>query len=116
MEQYISEQLEDFGLSLIMGCGMAFFYDVLRVFRRLLKHSLLLINIEDILFFCVVSVYIVHRITAFNSYELRGFIMLGMAIGAILWMATFGYAILFVVESLKKNIKKYTKTKERVEK
>jgi hypothetical protein len=60
-------------------------YDVLCLFRKIIPHSRGFINGEDILFFIGASIFIFRIIYRLNDGRLRGFSLLCMAVGALLF-------------------------------
>ncbi|MFW5672518.1 MAG: spore cortex biosynthesis protein YabQ, partial [Acetivibrio ethanolgignens] len=93
-------------------------YDVLRLIRRIIPHKRIWINGEDLLFWLAASVFIFRIIYRLNNGEIRGFGMLSMTAGMVLYHFTvsdvlvelffriFGTSLLKFVQIVKKGLKK----------
>lgn len=73
-------------------------YDVLRIFRRIVPHSKGIVNSEDILFWVGASVFIFQVIYRLNDGNIRGFGILCMVVGMLLYQ--------FFAKIVKKGLKK----------
>ena len=85
MNEEIIMQLQFFAISILWGGIVLLTYDVLRIFRRLKKHGNIMIAIEDILFWIAVSIFIFAMIYQVNDGIIRGFCVMGMAIGMVIY-------------------------------
>lgn len=93
-------------------------YDILRLIRRIIPHKRLWINGEDIVFWLAGSVFIFRIIYHFNNGEIRGFGMLSMIAGMLLYHFTlsdvlveffyriFGTFLIKFAQIVKKGLKK----------
>ena len=80
------EQLISFLYFIIIGIIISVIFDIFRIFRRTIKTSDLITNIQDILF-CIISVTIILlSIFWFNKGELRLYIFIGIAFGISFYM------------------------------
>ena len=70
------------------GAAAGVFYDCFRVLRQAWRHPRWLVHIEDFLFWLVATVLIFYYLLHRNAGEIRPFMMLGMALGAVLYFAT----------------------------
>ena len=81
MSDVIRQETTVFFLAIALGAGLSFFYDFLRVLRRMIRHGAVATGIEDLLF-------------ALMFYgtdgELRGYVLLGTLCGALLYLQTAG--------------------------
>lgn len=71
-----------------MGIGalLAFYYDLLRVLRKVFSHQDWLVHVEDFLFWSI-SAFILFFVLLYNSSgEIRGFSFLGVLLGALLYL------------------------------
>ena len=76
--------------SVATGTGMAFAYDNLRLWRRLIPHKRLMVDLEDILYWTVcffVSFYLLYY---GNDGVVRFFAVLGAGLGMYLYIVTLG--------------------------
>jgi spore cortex biosynthesis protein YabQ len=85
MNQEITVELQFFFISILWGSIILLFYDVLRIIRRLVKHGVIFLTIEDILFWIAASIFIYTMIYRQNNGIIRGFSIMGMTIGMLLY-------------------------------
>ena len=72
-----------------MGAALLLIYDLLRVLRKLIKHSNLVVTLEDLIFWLVSSVIIFAMLYEKNNGIIRGFSIGVMLIGMIVYNRTF---------------------------
>jgi spore cortex biosynthesis protein YabQ len=85
MNPAITIELQFFLLSILWGGLLLLAYDVLRIFRRLIKHGAFLVAIEDLIFWLLASLFIFTMIFHNNNGIIRGFSIIGMLLGIILY-------------------------------
>lgn len=85
MSQDITIELQFFMISIIWGILILLAYDQIRVLRRILPHKISLITIQDLLFWLVVSVFVFAMIYVQNSGTIRGFSIMGIVIGMVIY-------------------------------
>lgn len=85
MNKAITIELQFFLVSILSGAILLAVYDILRILRRVIKHNSVFIAIEDLLFWVVSSVFIFAMMYRQNNGIIRGFSVMGMAIGMILY-------------------------------
>lgn len=90
MNQAISVELKLFLISVLSGGILLLVYDLLRIIRRLIKQDSFLVALEDLFFWVGASLFIFAMMYRENNGVIRGFIILGMAIGMILYHNMFG--------------------------
>lgn len=85
MSQDIIVELTFWFHSFLLGILITAVYDVFLVLRRSFKHNLMLISLEDLLFWigCAVSVF--YMLYEENNGILRWFAILGAAVGMLLY-------------------------------
>lgn len=88
MNHAISIELQFFLISILSGAIILLVYDVLRIIRRLIKHDSFFIALEDLFFWVVASLFIFIIIYKENDGIIRGFSVMGMAIGMVLYHFT----------------------------
>lgn len=69
--------------SLLLGAGIIILYDCLRILRKVIKHSRIIITVEDILYWIVCGFLIFRMFHNENDGVLRGFSAAGIAIGMV---------------------------------
>lgn len=94
-----------------LGMLLALEYDCIRIFRRVIKHRhIWLMSVEDILYWISVSIIIFGFTYEYSDGILRGFLVLSILLGVVLYRYTFGIyfvkytsaAINFLLKPLKK--------------
>lgn len=81
----IFNQLTLFGEACLLGAVMAAVYDVIRIFRRILRHGIIWISIEDACYwilFALVEFILLYRE---NNGVPRGYVFGGTVVGAVLY-------------------------------
>ena len=85
MNQNIIPELYFFAASLTVGFALAILYDLLRIFRRLLRHSLFFVSVEDFLFWFIAGVVGFYIIYVYNDGIIRLYAIVGMLLAAVLY-------------------------------
>lgn len=71
--------------SLILGVSVTVLYDLLRIFRRVVKHGNALVSIEDLLYWVVVAISVFYMMHEENNGTMRWFAILGAAVGMLFY-------------------------------
>lgn len=82
--QEIEKEVIVFVVALLSGASVRLTYKCLGCFREIVKHSLVLIGIEDIIFWVGAAIYLFIQIYQTNSGRIRWHFILGVVIGTIL--------------------------------
>jgi spore cortex biosynthesis protein YabQ len=82
-------QIKLFLISLLVGVYAGILYDLIRVLRKLIKHNLFFIQLEDFFYWIIISSGVFFVMLSKNSGEVRSFCIAGSLIGMNI------YAILF---------------------
>lgn len=77
-------------VSIAAGVCMAFAYDVLRLFRRLVRHNRFAVDLEDILYWTACFLLSFTMLYYGNNGVIRFAAVLGAAVGMFLYMITVG--------------------------
>lgn len=85
MNHAITTQLEFFLISILWGAIILVAYDVFRILRRLIKHNSIFLAVEDLIFWVTASVFIFAMIYNENDGIIRGFSVMGVTIGMVLY-------------------------------
>ena len=91
---FIVDQVYTFLYAIFGGAVVAFLYDVLRIKRRTIKTSVIIVGLEDILYWLTAAVFLFCVVFKSNSGEMRGYIFIGNVIGVILYEALFSKIII----------------------
>lgn len=76
--------------ALLMGVFITFVYDLLRIFRRVIPHSLFFVSLEDLAFWIFCSVRVFLLLYYESDGTLRWFAILGALTGMLLYRKLFG--------------------------
>lgn len=111
MDEIIHRELQ-LGLACFcMGIVLMALYDVLRIFRRVVRHNIIAISLEDIVFWilCLISVFELLRVMNHGIFRYSVVLMAGA--GMFLYHLFLGrYAVPFfarVLNKVKRLLKKY---------
>lgn len=94
MADFILSQSYSFLAFFCCGIGAAAFYDLFRIFRKLLPHSRLAVALEDILFWLVTGIAMFVLLFLFQSGRLRIFLPIAFLLGSGIWLASFSRLLL----------------------
>lgn len=100
MNHAITVELQFFLLSILWGAIILLAYDLLRIVRRLIKHGSFFLAIEDILFWVMASVFIFAMIYRENNGIIRGFTIMGMTIGMVLYHYIISEHLVYIITKL----------------
>ena len=89
MNPAINIELKFFLISILWGILLLAAYDILRILRRIIKHDEFFIALEDLIFWVVASLFIFAMIYQENDGIIRGFCIMGMFLGAVLYHYAF---------------------------
>ena len=84
-----------------LGVKLALFYDVIRIFRFLIVHKNGIVSLEDFFFWMYATLMIFRLQLAQSNGILRGFCILGMILGMMLYESILGERL---VKTLQKGI------------
>ncbi len=100
MSHAISVELQFFLVSILWGALLLMVYDVIRIFRRIIKHGYFLISMEDLIFWVCASLFIFIMMYKENNGIIRGFSVLGMAIGMTVYHMAISEAFVTLLTKL----------------
>ena len=100
MSQDILVELNFLLHSFLLGIAVTAVYDVFLILRRLVKHSLLLISLEDLLFWIGCAIGVFMMLYEENNGILRWFAVLGAAIGMILYKVSISEFIVNIMSTV----------------
>ena len=80
------EQLISFIYFIIVGIILSIIFDIFRIFRRTIKTSDIVTNIQDILFCIITGIILLFSIYYFNDGNLRLYIFIGIFFGITIYM------------------------------
>jgi spore cortex biosynthesis protein YabQ len=92
----VVNQVYTFLYSVVGGAVIAFIYDIFRIKRKAVKTKSLIIQLEDLLFWVIVSIVMLAVIYFSNEGEIRGFIFIGTVLGVILYVVLLSNIVMKV--------------------
>ena len=93
----MGEQVRLFLSTIALGAGIGLAYDFIRLARRLVKHSVLVCNVEDLFYWASVLVAAFYFMLNKNYGEIRLFSVMGFFIGMMLYLMTISKLILRIM-------------------
>ncbi|MCC8150552.1 MAG: spore cortex biosynthesis protein YabQ [Lachnospiraceae bacterium] len=81
----IIKQAQLFGQAVGIGAVLLLLYDMLRVWRRIVRHRVAGMAVEDLLFWLFCALWLFGFMYRQNDGVIRGFIILGAAVGMFLY-------------------------------
>lgn len=87
-------QIKSFIYSLGLGCIYCVFYDILRVIRFATRPKALVVFLQDIFYFLVISFVTFLFLLSLTNGEIRAYIIFGIALGFIIWYYTISKILL----------------------
>ena len=89
MNQMITDQLLLFLTAIEIGICMGVLFDLIRIFRKLIKHPNFFVQIEDMLYWVTCGFIGFYMLYICNYAEIRPYIFIGIILGGIFYFATF---------------------------
>lgn len=86
--------------SIGMGVIITFVYDFILIARRVVRHSLFAVSLEDFLFWVACAIAVFYMLYEENNGILRWFAVMGAAIGMLLYKKTVGMHFVRLVSLL----------------
>lgn len=90
----IVEQVYIFFYAVLAGVIIAFLYDVLRIKRRAIKTNVVILSIEDIIYWLLSAIIVFLTVYNSNDGQMRGFIFLGNILGVTLYLSVFSRLVI----------------------
>ena len=84
----------------LTGVVIGILFDFFRILRRSIKTSNIVTYIQDILFWILAGIIVLHSIWYFNNGELRIYVLLGISIGVLLYMTTLSNIVIKVFTTI----------------
>ena len=102
MNADIGYQVLIFALCCLCGIVIAMVFDTFRISRRIVRTGILVTCIEDLLFWLAATVILFALSLKFNNGEIRWYMFVGIALGAVVYFKTASeYIIRFFVVVVK---------------
>ncbi len=100
MSQDIINEIYFLGSSVLMGIVITFIYDFILVGRRVIKHSLFFISLEDFVFWVACALAVFYMLYKENNGVLRWIAVLGAAIGILLYKRIIGNGFVRILSAV----------------
>lgn len=92
--------------SFLFGIALMMLYDILRIFRHIVKHRTILLAVEDALYWIICGIGIFAMLYRENDGLLRWFVLVGVAIGMLVENGLFSpWIIRFFVKIIRFSLK-----------
>lgn len=92
--------------SLVMGIAVTFSYDIIRIFRRVVKHGSILVAVEDLIFWMLAAVSVFYMMHRESNGQLRWFAILGAMAGMLLYKQLLSSLLVNLVSRAINQLKK----------
>lgn len=120
MDFEIVLEVDLFFWSAVTGMGLMAAYDLIRAWRRLVVHRKAAVVTEDILFWILAAVTVFLLLFFQNDGVVRGYVIVGVGIGMVVFEVLFGRWFIkfvnFLLKPLQNLRKKYRIKKQKEEK
>ena len=100
MADLIYEEVELFAVCLLLGAFLAMVYDAIRIFRMLVPHKEIVVDVEDLVFWLFTAWMVFRTLFYYNRGALRGYAFLGMFLGVLFYTLTISRLLLFVARKI----------------
>ncbi len=105
MSQDIVNEVYFLIYSAVMGIIITFVYDFILIGRRLIKHNIFFVSLEDLFFWASCAIAVFYMLYEENNGILRWFAVFGAALGMLLYKKTVGmHFVGFMSALIKKEI------------
>lgn len=105
----VTNQAFIFFVFILTGFLIGILFDIFRVLRRSFKTSDIITYIEDIIFWIITGLIILYVSFVFNNGQIRGYTLLGLMLGGILYLLIFSNIFIKVMVTILNHIKKILK-------
>lgn len=104
MSQNIVNEVVFFAHSFLLGIVITFAYDGFVVLRRVIKHNLLLISLEDMIFWIACAIGVFYMLCEENNGILRWFAVFGATLGMIVYKESISDILVNILSAFIKRI------------
>ncbi len=88
----------------LMGVAVTAFYDVFLILRRVIRHNMLIVSLEDLVFWIACAISVFFMLYEENNGILRWFAVLGAAVGMLLYKITVSDLIVSIMSTVIRKI------------
>lgn len=90
----LNSQAYIFLCTIILGMAVGLIYDIFRISRKLFKTRNFIVHIEDVTFWILVSVVIFGGLFLSNAGEIRGYALIGIVLGTVLYALIISHFVI----------------------
>lgn len=90
----VSSELWVFLWTICGGIILGFVFDIFRIKRRIIKTGIILITIEDLLYWIFVAFIFFFTVYIFNDGQIRGYTIAGCLLGAVFYFSALSPLVL----------------------
>ncbi len=106
VSENIFREMDFFAVSFVLGMMLVLVYDCLRIFRRLVRHGVLWISLEDLCYWIFTAFVIFAMLYQKNDGLIRGFSIGGIVLGMFLYNQYISrHTVKFIARILKRIIR-----------
>lgn len=109
----LEQELILLGQAFLSGAGLSLVYDMIRVIRRIVPHGIILVSIEDLVYWVAAGGWLFLKACQVNNGIIRGYMLLGIGAGALAYGILFGRWFMRIATKwilvAKKRLKRVTK-------
>lgn len=106
MENTIAMQLYSLVIFAISGIAIGIFFDIFRILRKSFKTPDVVTYIEDAIFWILSGVFFLFVLFKFNNGQIRSYVIIGLALGILLYMFTISRHFIKISVSIINILKK----------
>jgi spore cortex biosynthesis protein YabQ len=99
MSQDIVQEVTFFLHSILVGLVITFLYDWILILRKLVKHGIGLVSLEDFIFWFVCGIGVFYMLYRENNGTLRWFAVAGAALGMLLYKAVIKDRFIYIMST-----------------
>lgn len=92
----LADQVYIFFSSVVIGAIMGVIFDFFRALRRKGNTKNILVYVQDTIFWFIIAIIIIVSSFIINNGELRGYMLIGYILGALVYMLIFSKYIKFL--------------------
>lgn len=99
MSQDIVQEITFFLHSILIGLLITFVYDWILILRKLVKHGIVLVSIEDFLFWFACGIGVFYMLYRENNGVLRWFAVVGATLGMLFYKAVIKNRFVYIMST-----------------
>lgn len=99
MSQDIVQEVTFFLHSILIGLFITFVYDWILVFRKIVKHGIVLISAEDFIFWLSCGIGVFYMLYRENNGVLRWFAVVGATLGMLFYKAVIKNRFIYIMST-----------------